>query len=43
MSKSKQIRTSLGFTKVADADLVSRGTAIHTGMSGNPAYPQSAG
>ncbi len=38
MSKSKQIKAS-GFSRVLNADLVSRSNAVCTGMTGNPAYP----
>lgn len=39
MSKVKQIRPSLGFSKLPDADLLTRARAIQTGMTGNAAYP----
>lgn len=39
MSQVKQIRPSLGFTKLLDADLLTRVRAIHDGMAGNAAYP----
>jgi Fibronectin type III domain len=33
------IKAVLGFPKLAPKDLLASATAIHTGMSGNPAYP----
>ena len=41
MAKQKLdlIKAVLGFTRVADADLVSRCNAVHDGMLNNPAYP----
>jgi hypothetical protein len=41
VSKVKQIRPSLGFTKLSDADLLARANAVHAGMARNPAYPNS--
>jgi len=39
MSKAKTIRPLDGFTGVPDADVVSRGIAVHTGMTGNSNFP----
>lgn len=39
MTKVKKIKALLGFTKLADANLVSRLNAVHDGMNLNPAYP----
>ena len=39
MSKLKQIKALLGFTRLLDADLVSRSNAVCNGLTGNPAYP----
>ena len=37
--KPRGIRVLFGFSKVADAEVVSRGQSIVNGMTGNPAYP----
>ena len=39
MPTTKLLRPSMSFTKLLDAPLLSRFTAIETGMDGNPAYP----
>src|SRR5437867_2827417 len=41
MSNSKPggIRVLSGFTRAADAEVVSRGQSVLNGMTGNPAYP----
>jgi len=33
------IKAVLGFPKLSPKDLLASATAIHTGMNGNPAYP----
>src|SRR5690242_817742 len=39
MGKQKQIKALVGFAKVADNVVVNRGTAVQTGMNGNPNFP----
>jgi hypothetical protein len=39
MAKQKQIKALVGFVKVADNVVVNRGTAVQTGMNGNPNFP----
>ena len=41
MSKAKTIRPLDGFTGVPDADVVSRGIALHTGMIYGPCRRKS--
>ena len=38
-TKEKQIRPLDGFSKAADADVVSRATLVHTNMTGNANFP----
>ena len=39
MSEAKTIRPLEGYVHVSDADVVSRGTAVETGINGNPNFP----
>jgi len=38
MSKRKQIRVLEGYSRATDGEVVSRGTAVDTGMTGNPNF-----
>ena len=36
---STHIKASLGFTRASDAEILGRAVAVHTGLAGNPVYP----
>src|SRR6516162_231171 len=40
-TKIKQIKPLEGYTVMSDADIVQRGTAVDTGMTGNSNFPNS--
>ena len=39
MAKVKKIKTLEGFSNATDVDVIDRAAAVHTGMTGNPHFP----